>query len=66
MRGARSAPVIILGAGPAGLTAAYELARNGVRSIVLEQDKPQSVESEARLRVLRRWRYLERRDPPGA
>jgi len=39
MRGAaQSAPVIILGAGPAGLTAAYELARNGVRSIVLEQD----------------------------
>src|SRR5947199_7506842 len=28
----------MLGAGPAGLTAAYELARNGVRSIVLEQD----------------------------
>lgn len=38
MRAARSAPVIILGAGPAGLTAAYELARKGVRSIVLEQD----------------------------
>jgi protoporphyrinogen oxidase len=32
------APVIILGAGPAGLTAAYELSQNGVRSIVLEQD----------------------------
>ena len=38
IRKAPSAPVIILGAGPAGLTAAYELARNGVRSIVLEQD----------------------------
>ncbi len=33
-----SAPVIILGAGPAGLTAAYELSRKGIRSIVLEQD----------------------------
>jgi protoporphyrinogen oxidase len=31
-------PVVILGAGPAGLTAAYELCRLGVPSIVLEQD----------------------------
>ena len=31
-------PVVILGAGPAGLTAAYELCRHGVPSIVLEQD----------------------------
>src|SRR5580658_6435388 len=38
MRAGLSAPVIILGAGPAGLTAAYELAQNGVRSVVLEQD----------------------------
>ncbi len=29
--------VIIIGAGPAGLTAAYELSKSGVRSIVLEQ-----------------------------
>ncbi len=34
----RTAPVLILGAGPAGLTAAYELAKNGVRAIVLERD----------------------------
>lgn len=34
----RTAPVVILGAGPAGLTAAYELAKKGVRSIVLERD----------------------------
>jgi protoporphyrinogen oxidase len=33
-----SAPVVIIGAGPAGLTAAYELSRHGVNSIVLEQD----------------------------
>lgn len=32
------APVMILGAGPAGLTAAYELSARGVRSVVLEQD----------------------------
>src|SRR6266516_6047126 len=32
------APVLILGAGPAGLTAAYELSKNGVSSVLLEQD----------------------------
>jgi protoporphyrinogen oxidase len=32
------ADVIILGAGPAGLTAAYELSSKGVSSIVLERD----------------------------
>ena len=30
--------VVILGAGPAGLTAAYQLAKDGVRSVVLEKD----------------------------
>jgi protoporphyrinogen oxidase len=30
--------VVILGAGPAGLTAAYELSRQGVRCTVIEQD----------------------------
>ena len=32
-----SSPVVILGAGPAGLTAAYELAKKGVHSTVLEE-----------------------------
>jgi protoporphyrinogen oxidase len=30
-------PVVIIGAGPAGLTAGYELGKQGVKSIVLEQ-----------------------------
>jgi protoporphyrinogen oxidase len=34
-----AAPVAILGAGPAGLTAAYLLARRGVPTIVLEADR---------------------------
>ena len=34
----KTGSVIIIGAGPAGLTAAYELARRGVRSISLEAD----------------------------
>jgi protoporphyrinogen oxidase len=32
-------PVIIAGAGPAGLGAAYELVRNGIRPLVLEKTK---------------------------
>jgi protoporphyrinogen oxidase len=32
-------PVVIIGAGPAGLTAAYTLSKVGVRSIVLERDQ---------------------------
>ena len=31
-------PVIVIGAGPAGLTAAYELAERGGRSLILEAD----------------------------
>ncbi|MEX1165886.1 MAG: FAD-dependent monooxygenase, partial [Hydrogenophaga sp.] len=36
---ARSAPVVIAGAGPVGLVAALELARHGVRSVVLEAER---------------------------
>ena len=32
-----SLPIIVIGAGPAGLTAAYELSKNGCQSIVLEK-----------------------------
>ncbi len=32
-------PVVIVGAGPAGMYCAYELARHGVASIVIERDK---------------------------
>ena len=31
-------PVVIIGAGPAGLTAAYELSKSQVESVVLEKD----------------------------
>lgn len=33
------APFLVLGAGPAGLTAAYELSRRGVPTVLLEQDR---------------------------
>ena len=35
--GEKVAPVVVLGAGPAGLTAAYELNRHDVKSVILEQ-----------------------------
>ncbi|MBV6497736.1 MAG: FAD-dependent oxidoreductase [Acidobacteria bacterium] len=35
---AENKKVVIIGAGPAGLTAAYELCKAGVRSVVLEKD----------------------------
>ncbi len=33
----RQYPVVIIGAGPAGLTAAYQLSKQGIKSIVLEK-----------------------------
>lgn len=33
----RRYPVAIVGAGPAGLTAAYQLVKQGIQSIVLEK-----------------------------
>jgi protoporphyrinogen oxidase len=38
MSSTRERHVVIIGAGPAGLTAAYQLAKAGVRSTVLEKD----------------------------
>ena len=35
---AGAAPVVIIGAGPAGLSAAYELSKNNLKSVVLEAD----------------------------
>lgn len=35
---AENKKVVIIGAGPAGLTAAYELCKTGVKSVVLEKD----------------------------
>lgn len=38
MRGKSQKKVVIIGAGPAGLTAAYQLCKEGVPSVVLEKD----------------------------
>jgi len=35
----KTGPVVIIGAGPAGLTAAYVLSKAGVESMVLEKDQ---------------------------
>jgi protoporphyrinogen oxidase len=51
-----SAPrVVIIGAGPAGLTAAYELTKSGVTSIVLEADSV--VGGLSRTEVRDGWRF---------
>lgn len=48
-------PVVIIGAGPAGLTAAYELVKEGVRPIVLEADN--KVGGIARTEVYKGYRF---------
>ena len=48
-------PVIIIGAGPAGLTAAYELVRRGIRPIVLE--KADQVGGLARTEMYKGYRF---------
>lgn len=48
-------PVVIIGAGPAGLTAAYELVKRGVRPIVLE--KADKVGGLARTEVYKGYRF---------
>lgn len=48
-------PVVIIGAGPAGLTAAYELVKNSVRPLVLEADN--KVGGIARTEVYKGYRF---------
>ncbi|MGG6240696.1 NAD(P)/FAD-dependent oxidoreductase [Nodosilinea sp. AN01ver1] len=48
-------PVIVIGAGPAGLTAGYELIKQGVRSIILE--KAEQVGGISRTEVYKGYRF---------
>lgn len=48
-------PVVIIGAGPAGLTAAYELIKEDIRSLVLEADD--KVGGIARTEVYKGYRF---------
>lgn len=48
-------PVVIIGAGPAGLTAAYELVKQGIKSIVLE--KADKVGGIARTETYKGYRF---------
>ncbi len=51
----RKHPVVIIGAGPAGLTAAYELLKHGIKSVVLE--KADKVGGIARTEVYKDYRF---------
>lgn len=51
----RHHPAVIIGAGPAGLTAAYELHKNGVQSVTLE--KADKVGGIARTEVYKGYRF---------
>ncbi len=55
MRSTELHPVVIVGAGPAGLTAAYELAKQGVRPLVLE--KGDKVGGIARTEAYKGYRF---------
>ncbi|HET9623263.1 MAG TPA: FAD-dependent oxidoreductase [Kofleriaceae bacterium] len=59
LREVAGAPVIIVGGGPAGLFCAYELARAGVASVVLDRGKP----VQARRRDLKGLTQHGRVDP---
>jgi protoporphyrinogen oxidase len=48
-------PIVIIGAGPAGLTAAYELSKENVRSLVIEADD--KVGGIARTEVYKGYRF---------
>ena len=50
-----SYPVVIIGGGPAGLTAAYELVKQGIRPIVLE--KADKVGGLARTETYKGFRF---------
>jgi protoporphyrinogen oxidase len=53
--GTKGEPVVIIGAGPAGLTAAYELTKHGLRPIVLE--KADKVGGLARTETYKGYRF---------
>ena len=48
-------PAVVIGAGPAGLTAAYELTKQGIRPLVLEQSA--AVGGLARTEVYKGYRF---------
>lgn len=56
MREKEKVPVIIVGAGPAGLSAAYELAKNNIKSMLLEKD-PKYVGGLAKTIIYKGFRF---------